>query len=159
MRVGLSSLSCSRSWPSLDTRDTRRRGISVPMTRPLGLRTVRSFPRLGTVPMIAVEVRTPNGLPLGAVTRSGHLARRARPARRGCTEYVQSVGNTSQPPQGIMDCAPVRARKLRPRERGRRRAAERRDELAPIYSITSSAHANTTGASRSGLPIRIVARR
>jgi len=65
------------------------------------------------------------------------------------------VGNRHQYGDAPHPFALLRAR----RERPRRRAAEQRDELAAVRLITSSAHANTTGASRSGLPIRIVARR
>src|SRR2546430_16742347 len=55
---------------------------------------------------------------------------------------VAALGDAAQPGHGRQLRALLRARRERPRDR---RAAEQRDELAPLHSITSSARKRTAG--------------
>src|SRR5262249_179188 len=55
---------------------------------------------------------------------------------------VRAAGQETDPPRPLIQCLAERRNRQRPR---RRRAAEQRDELAPVHSITSSARASSVG--------------
>ena len=61
---------------------------------------------------------------------------------KAATHGLAAEGVPDQKPDGRQLCRLLRARRERPR---RRRAAEQRDELAAVHSITSSARASSDG--------------